>query len=109
MLANTPEHQFFISDYSFHTIGTILFGKKKQDSFRQFVKDFIVRTGADILALLKDEMEAVIKTSKECDLDFDDAYQYTLAEANDLILVSFDKDFDHTPRGRKTPVEILQP
>jgi predicted nucleic acid-binding protein len=41
-------------------------------------------------------------------LDFDDAYQYTAAEKYDLTLVSFDSDFDHTERGRKTPAEVLQ-
>jgi len=41
-------------------------------------------------------------------LDFDDAYQYTVAEKHDLTIVSFDHDFDQTERGRKTPGEVLQ-
>lgn len=41
-------------------------------------------------------------------LDFDDAYQYAVAEKHNLTLVSFDKDFDRTERGRKTPAEILE-
>ena len=49
----------------------------------------------------------LIKNTKEFKLDFDDAYQYTLAEKHDLSLVSFDKDFDKTERGRKTPIEVL--
>ena len=36
---------------------------------------------------------------------FDDAYQYLAAE-NIITLLSFDKDFDLTPRGRKTPSMI---
>jgi hypothetical protein len=39
-------------------------------------------------------------------LDFDDAYQYSAAEKYNLTIVSFDSDFDRTPRGRKTPAEI---
>lgn len=108
LLARTKEHQFFISNYAFHTIGTILFGKKQQDGFGAFVKDFIMGSGVDVISLSEDEMEAVIKVSKEYDLDFDDAYQYVVAEKNNLTLVSFDKDFDRTKRGRKTPSEILQ-
>ncbi|MDI6810798.1 MAG: PIN domain-containing protein [archaeon] len=41
-------------------------------------------------------------------LDFDDAYQYTVAEKHDLQIVSFDTDFDRTERGRKTPDEVVQ-
>jgi len=41
-------------------------------------------------------------------LDFDDAYQYVAAEKYDLIIISFDADFDITERGRKTPKEILE-
>ena len=40
-------------------------------------------------------------------LDFDDAYQYALAEKHDLIIVSFDSDFDKTKRGRKSPAEVI--
>ena len=39
-------------------------------------------------------------------LDFDDAYQYVAAEKNDLTIVSFDKDFDRTERGRVPPSEV---
>ncbi len=35
--------------------------------------------------------------------DFDDAYQFTAACENRLILVSFDTGFDRTPLKRMTP------
>jgi hypothetical protein len=38
---------------------------------------------------------------------FDDAYHYTLANNNELVLSSFDHDFDRTDRKRKTPAEII--
>ena len=41
-------------------------------------------------------------------LDFDDAFQYVAAERFDLQLVSFDADFDHTPRGRMTPAQAMR-
>ncbi len=41
-------------------------------------------------------------------MDFDDAYQYAAVEKHQLVIVSFDGDFDRTERGRKTPAEILQ-
>ncbi len=40
-------------------------------------------------------------------LDFDDAYQYTVAEREDISIVSFDKHFDRTDRGRITPEQLL--
>jgi uncharacterized protein len=40
-------------------------------------------------------------------LDFDDAYQYVIAERENAVMVSFDKDFDATPRGRQTPSQVL--
>jgi len=40
-------------------------------------------------------------------LDFDDAYQYVAAEQNNLVIVSFDSDFNKTPLGSKNPAEIL--
>lgn len=39
-------------------------------------------------------------------LDFDDAYQYVVAEKFNLTLVSFDTDFDRTDRKRMVPAEI---
>jgi len=40
------------------------------------------------------------------DLDFDDAYQYVAADANNLKLVSLDHDFDRIPAGRMHPKDI---
>jgi len=48
------------------------------------------------------------KTAQQYNLDFDDAYQYMLAEKHQLQLISFDKDFDSTKIGRKEPSEIVQ-
>lgn len=60
-----------------------------------------------LLSVKPDETQSVIDAMDNLNLDFDDAYQYVLAEKNDLTLVSFDGDFDRTARGRKTPAEIL--
>ena len=57
-------------------------------------------------SLSLDDMDLVVKTSQEFNLDFDDSYQYVIAKKYDLILVSFDSDFDRTSKGRKTPSGI---
>lgn len=64
--------------------------------------------GLEVLSIESEELAEVITISEKHRLDFDDAYQYALAEKHNLILVSFDKDFDRTERGRKTPAAIFK-
>ncbi len=106
-LEKTNEHDLFISDYSLHSIGLLLFRKKQYDVFHQFLLDMISNAGIIMTALSTEDMKAVINSAQKFNLDFDDAYQYAIAETYDLIIVSFDRDFDRTERGRKTPAQVL--
>jgi hypothetical protein len=54
-----------------------------------------------VISISLDRMEAVIDVAQKFSLDFDDAYQYAVAEEQGLILVSFDADFDRHRRGEK--------
>ncbi len=56
--------------------------------------------------MVDSEMQTIFANCASLRLDFDDAYQYTVAGKFDLIIVSFDHDFDRTPRGRKTPEQV---
>ena len=107
LLQRTREHEFFITDYSLHSIGLLLFRRRQHDAFKSFLRDLTVRAGITVISVWTDQMEAVIDASEKFRLDFDDAYQYVAAEEQGLILVSFDADFDRTTRGRKTPAAIL--
>jgi hypothetical protein len=107
LLAQVDRHDFFVSDFALHSIGLILFGRKRHGVFNTFIKDMILNVGVEVLAVGPDQLTAVTSTALKFNLDFDDAYQYTLAELHDLTLVSFDHHFDHTTRGRKSPAEIL--
>lgn len=107
LLANGPEHNFFISDFSLHSVGLFLFYRKQKNEFRFFLNDIIGKVGIKIKALPIEDLETVIKVSENFNLDFDDAYQYVAAEKHQLTIVSFDTDFDRTKRGRKTPAQIL--
>ena len=40
--------------------------------------------------------------------DFDDAYQYSVAQKYDLTIVSFDKDFNAKGIKKQTPDEIVE-
>lgn len=107
-LEKNREYKFFISDYSLHSIGLLLFRRKQHDVFQQFVEDMMLNAGLIMISLLAEDMEAVVNAARKFNLDFDDAYQYVAAEKYDLTIVSFDGDFDRTERGRKTPGTVLR-
>ena len=67
-----------------------------------------VVTPVTIAFILLGGFKLVDRFSRSFNLDFDDAYQYATAEKYNLIIVSFDGDFDRTERGRRTPTEVLQ-
>jgi len=108
LLLKSARHEFFITDYSLHSIGLLLFRKKQYEAFRSFVEDILLNGGIGLLSLYSNEMATVISASQKFGLDFDDAYQFAVAERYDLVLISFDSDFQRTDRGCKTPSEILQ-
>ena len=101
-----PSEELFISDFSFHSIGVILCKINKKEAFVRFTTDVFNNGNVSLLNLEPDDMSEVVKVIDEYNLDFDDAYQYVLAEKNQLTLVSFDADFDRTEWGRKSPEEI---
>ena len=108
LLSEVEGHEFFISDYSLHSIGLLLFRRGKHEVFRQFLKDMILGVGVAVITLSAQEMESLIEAAQRFGLDFDDAYQYAVAERYGLTIVSFDSDFDRTERGRKTPEDLLE-
>ena len=71
------------------------------------VEDLIERAGVNVLRLLPGDLREVGSHAQRFNLDFDDAYQYAVAERYDLTIVSFDKDFDRTGKARKEPAEIV--
>lgn len=62
--------------------------------------------GINVISLKPHELEDVTKVAERYGLDFDDAYQYAVAEKYNLQLISFDKDFDVTERKRKEPKQV---
>lgn len=60
-----------------------------------------------IVKLELTEYGLLVNIAQRFNLDFDDAYQYAVAEKYNLEIVSFDTDFDRTERRRKTPDEIV--
>ena len=97
----------FITDFSLHSIGIVLFNRKKYASFTSFVEDIIVG-GIHILSLSLEDLRTLNLLVREFNLDFDDAYQYAVADKYNLQLISFDQHFDQTDKKRKEPIDILK-
>lgn len=102
---NAPAGSLHISEFSLYSIGIILLRLGRHEVFRLFLQD--VRDGIRLIRLNLDELDVVAEVVQNLNLDFDDAYQYVLADGRKLRLVSFDADFDGTPLGRVTPGNAL--
>ncbi|MEN3335878.1 MAG: uncharacterized protein V7641_5243 [Blastocatellia bacterium] len=107
LLLNIAARNLYLTEFSLYSIGVILIRQKKHSVFVSMVEDMIEQAGINVLRLLPSDMQDVANHAQSFNLDFDDAYQYAVAEKYSLTIVSFDKDFDRTNKGRKEPAEIV--
>ncbi len=107
-LDKVESDKIYISDFSFHSIGLILTDLKRFKLFIKFTRDLFINGNCKLIRLEPEDMKELVKIMEKFKLDFDDAYQYTLAEKYNLKIVSFDKDFDRTKKGRITPKQALK-
>ena len=98
--------QLAITEFSLYSLGIILTRLKKDDAFMDFLSD-VEETQVARIRLDLADLKQALAFRQTFRMDFDDAYQYAAAEKYDCAIVSFDKDFDRTTRGRKTPAEIV--
>lgn len=103
-LAGTPVDELAISRFSVFSVGFFL--RRNPDDYSDFVQDLLARQ-VMILDFPLPQISQVTQAMKAYRLDFDDAFQYAVAELYQLTLISFDTDFDRTPRGRKTPAQVM--
>jgi len=82
----------YITDFSLHSLGIILFRFDKPDIFTEFVND--VLPNVKLLSLDPYLYEDLSSVRKRFNLDFDDVYQYLVAKSNKLKIVTMDKDFE---------------
>jgi predicted nucleic acid-binding protein len=69
--------------------------------------EYLFKSEISIARLSLKDMKQLVLIKQKFNLDFNDAYQYAVAEKFDLIIVSFDSDFDKTYLGRKTPNDLI--
>jgi uncharacterized protein len=105
LLAEAPHGLLATTDFTLHSIG-VRVARERPDQYRDFLDDLLTRK-VNTLHLPPSSLYNVLSTMQSYGLDFDDAIQYVSAERNELRIVSFDSDFDRTPRGRLTPAKAL--
>ena len=106
LLERIPGDQLYLTDFTLHSIGIILTRLAQPTTFTDFVEDVLINSSVHLVGLQPEDMTRVTEAGKAYKLDFDDAYQYASADKFGLVLVSFDSDFDRTPRRRKSPSEV---
>jgi predicted nucleic acid-binding protein len=97
----------FITDFSFHSICLVLTRFGRHQSAVDFVNDLFVQNRVGLLTVNPKEIQPLVDVMINFSLDFDDAYQYLIAERQKLIIVTFDNDFRRTPRRGRTPAQII--
>lgn len=96
-----------ISEFSLYSIGIIFSRLKKDDLWRQFLRDNFEENDVGKICLNSADLLELADVKSRFNLDFDDAYQYVATKKHGLTLISFDKDFDRTDLKRKTPGDVL--
>lgn len=108
LLNEVPRSNLFVSDFRLHSIGVVMSRFGQIEGYVAFVDGLGIGVSMGILRIPVTALKDVANACASHGLDFDDAYQYTVAEQNGIGLVSLDSDFDRTPRGRLTPAAALQ-
>jgi predicted nucleic acid-binding protein len=81
----------WISDFTLHSIGVLLFRQKRPEIFDRFAKDTLPQF--TILSLSDTGYLQLAGANVQHNLDFDDAYQFSVARENKLAIATQDKDF----------------
>ncbi len=105
-LKSTPTDSLFVSDFSIHSIGVILSRLKKYEILKKFINDLFLNGQIELLTLDPIDLLDVIENIKKHKLDFDDSYQFSIAQKFNLTIVTFDKDFNVKGIKKSTPEEI---
>jgi predicted nucleic acid-binding protein len=101
-----PSQQLFLTEFSLYSLGVLLIRRNMHDIFLRAIEDLLFTGGVTLLRLAPADLADVARRSQQFRLDFDDAYQYVIADKHNLVIVSFDADFDRTERGRKQPHQV---
>ena len=91
--------KIYLSDFSLHSIGVILFRNNKIEVYINFINDIL--PNIDLLSLNKQDYELVSLNANKYNLDFDDSYQCAIADKFEIGIVTMDKDFKKVEKNIK--------
>ena len=106
-LLSVDASKLAVSDFSLYSIGIVLVRLKKGKLLDTFLQDVILNGRIQVISIPPEKLSGILGFVDEFGLDFDDAYQYAISISHDLELVSFDKDFEKTHKGRTDFTIIL--
>ena len=89
---NNNQGNLLISDFSLHSIGVILFKQKLSNFFNIFLQD--ITNIIDVISIPLNQLSSGTDARKKFKFDFDDAYQYSIANLYNLEIVTLDSDFN---------------
>lgn len=89
-----------IADFSLHSIGVIALRRQQEKLFADFLNDSL--SNLELLHLDRIGYPAVARAAQVFNLDFDDAYQFTVAKAYGLAIATQDQHFTRV----KNDVEV---
>ncbi|MBE0540165.1 MAG: PIN domain-containing protein [Verrucomicrobia bacterium] len=81
----------WISDFTLHSIGVLLFRQKRPELFDRFAADTLPQF--TVLSLSEAGYSKLTEANTRYALDFDDAYQFAVAREHNLAIATQDKDF----------------
>lgn len=105
-IASEEKLELYITEFSIHSIGITLGGRKKFSEFNSFLDD-INKRGIKIVRLETKELKEIAEVCKTFKFDFDDAYQYLYTKKKGLILLTWDKDF--LEKRAELEIQVLSP
>ncbi len=86
LLLETPPEMLSVSEFTIDSIGVILIRRIMHDIFLKAMEDMLLVGGIRLMRIGPEDMQRVVLASRRFKLDYDDAYQYALAEKYNLIL-----------------------
>ena len=81
----------FLSEFSVHSIGVILFRQKKLSYFDSFIAD--ITNNGTIISLPLKRYPQISTIAQKYGLDFDDAFRTAVAFEHNLGIITIDNDF----------------
>jgi predicted nucleic acid-binding protein len=106
-LTEVPAADLHTSIYTVHSLGLLFQRHKMHGQYAPFLELLGIGSRVGVVEVPLRQLGRIDAACTRHRLDFDDAYQYVVAELHDLKIVSLDADFDRTPRGRLEPLAAL--